>query len=89
MATVSIDIPTAAATRIKAMVQALAPQLVPTDLPANKTPAEWTNADALIILKAMLRRFVLDLVKQVEAQAAAEAAQKAAVAKVDADGLVT
>lgn len=89
MAAVSIDIPIAATARIKAMTQALGPQLVPNDLPAGKDPLTWTNAEALVVLKAMLKRFVLDLVKQVEAQAAADAAQKAAVAKVDADGLVT
>lgn len=89
MPTVSIDVPTAATARIKAMTQRLGPILVPAALPAEKDPKEWTNAEALAVLKAMLRRFVLDLVKQVEADAAAEAARSAAVARVDADGLVT
>lgn len=89
MAAVSIDIPSAATPRIKAMTQVLGPRVVPDALPAGKQPADWTNAEALAVLKAMLRRFVLDLVKQVEADAAADAARNAATAKVDADGLVT
>ncbi len=89
MAAVSIDIPTAATARIKTMVQKFGPQTVAASLlPAGKTPDQWTNAEALDVLRQMLRRFVTDLVKQIEAEVAAETARLAAVAKVDADGLV-
>jgi hypothetical protein len=86
MATVSIDIPTAATPRIRAMVEAMGPQILPQeDLPQGKQPSGWTNAEALGILKLMLRKFVMDLVKQVEVEAAANAA----LASVETDNLVT
>lgn len=95
MAAVSIDIPTGATARIKAMVVKLGPVLAQQDpgitavMPGGKAPDQWTNAEAMVVLRAMIRCFVLGLVKQVEAQAAADAARDAALAKVDADGLVT
>lgn len=89
MATVSIDIPTAAVPRIRAMVEAVGPQIVSQDaLPSGKQPSGWTHAETLEVLKLMLRKFVLDLVKQVEVEAAANAAREAAIATVDADGLL-
>ena len=88
MATVTIDIPTARVGRVKAMVVALGPQMVPGSLPPGD-PSAWTNAEALAVFKAMLVRFTTDLVKQVEAEAAAMAARDAAIAQVDADAIVS
>ena len=51
--------------------------------------AKKGNPEALAVLKAMIRRFVLDLVKQVEAREAVEAARVAVLADIDAGGLVT
>lgn len=90
MATVSIDIPAGSNARVKAMVQAIAPNLLPESaLPAGKTPDKWTNAEALAILKLMILRFVLDLVKQVEVETAAQAARQAAIASVDTGGIAS
>lgn len=89
MASVTIDIPTAATTRVKAMVQVFGPRVVPDLLPAGKTPDQWTNAESLAVLQKMIRKFVLDLLKQSESESAAEVARQAAIARVDADGLVT
>lgn len=88
MATITLDIPTNRVARVRAMVEALGPQLIPEQVPEGD-PNSWTNVQALAVYKAMLVRFTTDLVKQVEAEAAAQAARDAAIAQVDADGLVS
>ncbi len=89
MATVSFDVPTAAIPRVKAMVQSLGPVVAPASAPAGKDPSTWSNAEALAVLKGMVTKFVVDCVKQVEAEAAAQAARVSALAAVDSAGLVT
>lgn len=90
MAAVSIDVPAGSTARVKAMVQVIAPASLPESvLPAGKTPAQWTNAEALALLKQIILKFVLDLVKQVEVETAAQVARQAAIQAVDTGGIAS
>lgn len=92
MAQLIIDIPDDKLGRVKVVAEQLGPLLLGDAFGApagNKKPGTaLTNAEARNVLVAMVKRFLRDMVKQVESEAAAAAARDAALASVDNDGVI-
>lgn len=88
MATLTIDIPNAHIDRLKAVTQKLGPLVLEKAMPPINNPAAHTNAEAAAVATAMVKKFLRDLVKQVEVEAATQAASATAMAKVDTDGVI-
>lgn len=88
MPDVTITIPARHAGRVKAAVQRMGPQLLRDDMPPVADRDNLTDAEMVDVAQAMVAHFLRDLVKQVEAHDAVEQARRAALKRVDDDGVV-
>lgn len=91
MAIIQIEIPDAQVQRVKDAMQELAPLVLGDqyEVVSGKKPGQaLTNLQASAVVKALFKSMLLSMVKQYEANAAAEAARAAAIQNVDAAGLV-
>lgn len=91
MPDLTVTIPTPATQRAKAAIAKFGPQLVGDKFPKDGEGNPKTNlsdAEAVAVGEAMLRRFLRDMVKQHEAEEAVENARQNALNKVENDGVI-